>query len=457
MNRRIAVYLLLIGVGLLTLAFQLGGLEFVRQPALSWVYATSTPREPTRIFIVLDTVRADRLSICGHERPTTPVLESLVARGATVSCGAISPGPWTLPSHASFFTGKLPPEHRADHAASGELAFNGRRIRGLDERFPTLAEDLAGRGFQTAAVSGNTVVGPESGLMRGFQHKSPAPGEFTRSDRLMGQLRNTLRGQVARDGTPLFLFVNIVDAHQPYTAIPEGVGWVPPRPELEVALGGELWTSFEMGTMPQSEIDAFLPHLDDIYDYGVFLADDLLGRVLAEIEAHGWLEGGYQLVITSDHGEMLGEHGLLEHSSYLYDPVVQVPMVVFDTTRPPPALPERMSAIEAYHLVRDGELAGREVLASAHASEVRIAQSAGRLQEPDSAARWVAGQKELWMNRQTQQFDLTVDPGEMAPTVVDPSPQLVRFIELIEAPAPEDPTGSDPELERMLQAVGYLD
>lgn len=455
MNRRTLLLAGLVAVGLVALGLQRRWFDPVLQPALTAAFPTSTPREPTRIFVVLDTVRADRLSVCGYDRPTSPVLERVVASGATVRCGGVAPSPWTLPSHASYFTGTLVPEHRADFVAESGIALNGIPVNALGPNLPTLAEDLEERGFQTAAVSGNLVVGPATGLVRGFRHaRTPSSGYF-RGDLLIDALRGVLRYDVARDGTPLFLFVNIIDAHQPYPAIPSGLDWVPPRDGIvfDFTDPADPWQQFITGAMPEAQRGPFLEHLGDVYDYGVWEADAVLGRVLDELDAHGWLEGGYQLVITSDHGEYLGEHGLLEHGAYLWEPVINVPLIVHDT-RGNPDLPERVAALEAYHLLRDGAPAGLPVLATAQANPEWTERSKGKVGDVTTAGAWNGSQKDVWMNGTTTRFDLDRDPRELQGTAIEPSPTLEALAGALERNSEGQAT--DQMLE-MLKSVGYLD
>ena len=129
-------------------------------------------RPPNVVFIVLDTVRADHLSLCGYERPTSPNLDAFVASsGAQYTCDAQAPATWTLPSHASFFTGVHPSVHRSHAITSGIEDLSGIRAnsRTLDKALPTLGEQMIEMGYDTRMVSSNPVVGSKLGLRRGFQ------------------------------------------------------------------------------------------------------------------------------------------------------------------------------------------------------------------------------------------------------------------------------------------------
>ncbi|MBW1761523.1 MAG: sulfatase-like hydrolase/transferase, partial [Deltaproteobacteria bacterium] len=132
-------------------------------------FAVQERPAPAVIFVVMDTVRADRTSLCGYEHPTTPTLEKLVELGASYSCDSHSPSTWTLPSHASFFTGLDLDEHRAG-AGGGTQNMAWGSVTPLDNRWPTLAEDMSARGYQTLFLSANPVVTDRMGLTRGFDH-----------------------------------------------------------------------------------------------------------------------------------------------------------------------------------------------------------------------------------------------------------------------------------------------
>jgi len=114
---------------------------------------------PTIVLAVLDTVRADHTSLCGYARQTTPYLEQLAKRGAVHTCRAYSPGDWSLPSHASYYTGVSVARHGA-HYARGEEDDKAKRVRSLyvyplRGDIPTLAEQMQERGYQTVLVSDN--------------------------------------------------------------------------------------------------------------------------------------------------------------------------------------------------------------------------------------------------------------------------------------------------------------
>ncbi|MBT8206634.1 MAG: sulfatase-like hydrolase/transferase, partial [Acidimicrobiia bacterium] len=284
---------------------------------------------PTVIFVVMDTLRADRTSLCGYEHPITPKLEELVERGATFACNSHSPSTWTLPSHATFFTGLGPEDHQAGSGGNTKGMTWG-SVTPLGPRLPTLAEEMAARGYQTLLLSGNPVVGERMGLTRGFDHAVVARSYPEMHDhRLADRLKLILQYLALDPDRPLFAFINIADPHAPWRGIPKGLGFLPARPPMMIDPGR---ARFESGEMGEEEAEAWLSHLSDVYDYSVLRADRSLTQVLEALEAEGWLDAEYRLVITSDHGEYLGEHRLVEHGRpYFYEPVTRVPLLYLST------------------------------------------------------------------------------------------------------------------------------
>lgn len=448
MPRRI---FLLVTALVLVLAWHASQLD----PVAGWL----RPRPPTVVFVVLDTVRADRLSACGYERPTSPTLERLVAGGASLSCEAWAPASWTLPSHASFMTGAELPEHGVDLDPSGEVRFAwDDQARVLEPRWQTLAERMAERGYRTVALSGNPVVSSSTGLLQGF-HVQVMAADFgdLSGEGLAGALRDALRPLDARGGPPLFLFVNIADAHEPWQAVPEGLAWAPARPVLgfDPDDPDNLRRRYVRGELPPDEARALAAHLGDVYDYGVARADATLGRVLDVLEAGGWLEHRYRLVVTSDHGELLGEHGLIGHGgTLLYEPLIRVPLLVAGTD--PPPVPEVISALAVHDLVLGGQ--PDHPPRTAAFPNPRWTEAYGRPERGPGAAVRTGDDKLTWRDGAAIRFDLAADPGEdhPLPAAGHPSlPSLEALVRGTEEALRRDAAVSD-ESTRQLQALGYL-
>lgn len=298
---------------------------------------------PNVLVIVLDAVRARNLSLYGYERPTTPVLESFAARGATFT-NAWSTSPWTLPSHASMFTGRYAHEFRAD------------ATHALERGIPTLSETLAARGYRTGGFVANvSYAGRESGLARGFSHFEDyviTPAELVMSSslgrfvvlnpglrRFIGYYdvpgRRTARDiagaflqwEAAVDDQPFFAFLNLYDAHEPYLP-PDSVaarfpGPVARRLDQTRYMNVRMAERTQKTSMPASEQRAE----EAAYDASIASIDAELGLLFQELARREVLDRTI-VVITSDHGEMFGEHGLFSHGHSLYRPLLHVPLVI---------------------------------------------------------------------------------------------------------------------------------
>jgi len=441
-------------------------LAFVAGLALTACAEPPDETQPNVILVVLDNVRADRLAQCGYERPTSPFLDHLCARTRSrCTCAAQAPSNWTLPTHASYFTGVEVPQHGAGKGGQGEgnvQLHPGTHARPLDARLPTLAEHFAQAGYQTVSVSGNPLVSPPSGLTRGFQveHHAPSFGSLYGAN-----LREKTKAVLAeRDASrPLFLFVNVADAHRPWDGIPETVGWLPPRLNLgfpqDPGEPNPLRRDFITGAMDSDDEGQLLAHLDDVYDWAVWRADETLGGILRVLRDGGWIGGTrpFRLVVTSDHGEHLGEHGLLGHAGpYLFEEITRVPLAIFSSERLADFPPE-VSAIATYDLLRDGALRRRPVRSTAFASDTWPVWYGPGIGNRPAAAIWQGSEKTVHQDGRLARFDLAADPGETMPIerptgpASDEAEALIRALESVALGEP-----LDAETLELLRSLGYL-
>ncbi len=275
------------------------------------------PRDPNVVLITLDTVRADHLSCYGYALRTTPRLEALAAQ-ATLYRRAFATSPWTLPTHASLFTGK----HSFEHGAHGfrvteDIPDNAYP---LGAEHLTLAEALQAQGYETVAVVANAgYLAPRYRLDQGFESYWAKPG---RADRKNAQVYEWLEAR--RADRPFFLFVNYMDAHRPYNAV-ERLGLLP-RP---VSRNNTLIARLAEAVMPGGgEMpEALRQQVVDQYDTALANLDEELGRLFDRLARDGLWDDAL-VVVTSDHGEFLGEHHLVEHSKDVYQEVLAVPLIV---------------------------------------------------------------------------------------------------------------------------------
>jgi arylsulfatase A-like enzyme len=290
------------------------------------------PAQPNIVLIVLDTVRADHMSCYGYGRNTTPVMTELAAT-ATLHTRARATSPWTLPSHASLFTGVYPFEHGA-HTVWIDLPGGGGpaekkavqepelidNVRPLPPGRPTLAEALSETGYRTAAIGANTIyLDAKYGLTRGFETYNM---QYTYHK---GLNRRVAAWLDQGDTRPFFLFLNYMDAHSPYNNAP-----VPGLLDREVpasttAFMEELYAT--VLTLSSPAPDRKLAILNDQYDLGIANLDVGIGDLIQMFHDRG-LYDDLLLIITSDHGEYLGERRLIAHSKDVYEPVMYLPLLV---------------------------------------------------------------------------------------------------------------------------------
>ena len=303
-----------------------------RRPDTAGPTTAAQAPAPNLLFIVLDTVRADHLAPYGYERVTTPGIDAFVQAHATRYERAYSASSWTLPSHGSLFTGVPPGLHQATTTRTaptpGTIHLQSWPGEPVSSEFPTLAELLANDGYHTAAFVGNCFfMRPEFGLARGFQHYDARAGAYVGYHLALAQLTGR-RLHVGHRGyrsatsitdraldwlgndeeRPFFLFLNYFDAHDPYLpAAPFDRAFSDARPTDPLR--------------PEDEIDPLL------YDRELLGLDAQVTRVLDALRENGVFEETV-VVITSDHGEALGEHGIPNHSWTLYEEMIHVPLYV---------------------------------------------------------------------------------------------------------------------------------
>jgi arylsulfatase A-like enzyme len=273
---------------------------------------------PNVVLVTLDTVRADHLSAYGYGVRTSPRLEAL-AREATLYRRAYSAAPWTIPSHASLFTGKFPFEHGAHSFPVDRPDVSN--VYPLDAAHLTLAEALRAGGYHTAAFVANAgYLAPRWGLNQGFD-------TYLARQVYAAELNKPVRRFLRREARePFFLFVNYMDAHRPYNSAPRP--GLLPRPVVPPD-DGRLLVELYKRVMPAAAAPPpeLVQQVVDQYDTALANLDEELGRLIDRLRELGMYERTL-IVITSDHGEYFGEHALVEHSKDVYQPALHVPLVI---------------------------------------------------------------------------------------------------------------------------------
>ena len=337
-------------------------------------------RSTNVLFVVLDTVRKDHLTPYGHDRPTTPEL-SAVAEEGTVFESAVAPAPWTLPVHASMFTGLYPSQHGADQGSPY-----------LDNT-ATLASVLSAAGYDTACYSSNAWITPYTELTRGFDEQDSffevLPGDrfsgplawgwrlVNDNDRLNELARRIVRvgaaaharlasGEGADSKTPAvidrtksfieksesergwFAFINLMDAHLPY---------YPPEEHRERFAPGvdpsELCQNSKEYNSGARDIDGEeWEAIRGLYDGEIAHMDAQVGRLFEWLRETGQWEETV-VIVCSDHGELHGEHDLYGHEFALYDELINVPLVIKHPDLEPGRREDLVELLDLYHTTLD--------------------------------------------------------------------------------------------------------
>jgi arylsulfatase A-like enzyme/4-amino-4-deoxy-L-arabinose transferase-like glycosyltransferase len=485
------------------------------------------PEGPNILWVVWDTVRADRMSLYGHDRPTTPRLDAW-AKQALVFDDTLSIAGYTLPSHASMFTGLLPSEHCTHN--------NHHR---LEDGYVTLAELLRAAGYRTYLFSANPQISesPKRNFSQGFElaehpwsprwseralalvreKLAPEDNSNELAERLDGAARGEQEpsawhikaaGELAEEallgwldsgepGRPWFAFVNYMEAHRPL---------IPPRRYRELFMQPEdversyqvdrRWLPMWEYTFGQREYDEKELELTRAtYDAALRQLDDLFASLLEGLAAAGHLDNTVVL-LTSDHGEHLGEQHMLDHQYSIYQALLRVPLVLYAPGRVLPGRDSRPAAnfdvfpslLELAGVAPPPELRSRaRSLLAAPSERLRFAEepafsSIGIRNVLQAHPGWdprpfqrrlraliEKDRKLLWgSDGRVALYDLERDPLETHDLAADEPATTARMQAALgvyyaglahcdPSQRAEVPEVTSPEERRMLEALGYLE
>ena len=476
---------------------------------------------PDVYVIVLDTVRASEAAT------GMPWLAAWAAREAVTYPRAMSVSPWTLPAHASLFTARYPCEHGAHelHQHLGPV-------------LPTMAEWFREQGYRTGAVSANAWVSPEIGLGRGFDafvrawqlaRADTQIARITKASQHLPHHRKVLRvlasgrpadalnmsyrwvrrrlrygdfaaGSVNREAlrlvagarsAPLLLFVNYMEAHAPY--------WGPARYRRKLLPPGV--GSRRARRIPQSSsrVNAGAARLEPgdlavlraLYLAELRYLDERLEQLLGGIDERRGLDGAV-VVVLSDHGDNIGEHGLLGHNYSIWETLLHVPLLIRfpggeGGGRRDRRLAQTVDVLPTVAEAVGGRLgakvAGRS-LRAAGPRELAVAEYLGPMPSLDTLRRKYPGadvarfdralralrtadnQKLIWDSTgEHHLYDLAADPAETLNLAVDRPERSAELAGLlagwvrehatdVRAGGPDAPM--DDAIRRQLEAMGYL-
>jgi arylsulfatase A-like enzyme len=441
------------------------------------------------------------LSCYGYTKNTTPNIDKIASEG-TLYKNAISASPWTLPSHASIFTGLYPSEHNT-HSKHGFL----------DSEYPTLTENLTRLGYTTAGFSNNPYVSAFYGLSRGFnefelihsdkrlftnnsldihsfvknnnykgikkylkliiaifQEGNPLKNIFnilyikfqgTKIKHFLGDddagiTNKKIKSWIKKNhnNTPFFIFVNYMECHVPYS---------PPFKYRKNKL--TFWRDLKINqdsngyNFKQFELsDEEFKILESLYDAEQEYLDHKIGEIYKFLIEEGILEDTI-LIITSDHGENIGDHGLFGHILCVYDTVVHVPLIIRYPKRFPVAkrvkqrvqshdifktimdIIDKNNNIEGYSLLPESIENNPERIVISELMGLNVAVNLSKAQEkfPDvDVYKYDFGLKAIYLNKykyiknldngQNELYVLSEDPDEKT-NVIKEHPNLEKILD----------------------------
>ena len=473
------------------------------------------PHTPNIIILLLDTARAQSFSGYGYPRPTSPHIDALAAESVVYE-QAIAPGCWSLPSQVSLLTGMFPAKHGA-HELHLSYAHG----------YAMLPEVLHEADYHTLGISPNSWMSDEFGVTHGFERylklwqyrpTAPAPpvhtsGVGTWLDRKLQRsywrhifphrnraqhVNRHIRALVTRTPEPFFLYAIYWDMHLPYAARESyAARWLPPGVTLSQAQQiNRDPLKYLAGHMPMSEEDFAV--LQACYDSALASLDAEIGALVAWLRQRGMLDRTL-LIITSDHGENIGDHGLMSHAYSLHDTLIHVPLIVRYPELFPPGqrVTQQVQLTDLFPTVLDilgldvphvrQELQGVSLLApTPDTSEERLAYAEMLAPHPsvaalnrrtgtpehtprpafDRALRCLRtpATKVIWASDGNHAlYDLRLDPHETTNLYTQEPQRAKEYLDLLEVGRP--PVGApplppappmDPDMRQRLRDLGYL-
>jgi arylsulfatase A-like enzyme len=430
-----------------------------------------TKPEPCFVLIVVDSMRADHLGAYGYARATSPRIDALAGAGLTFT-NAYSQAPWTKPSVASIFTSTYISVHRVLYS---KVMVKGKEHSDvLNEKFVTLAEALSSKGYATAGFGKKIHLLPPYGFSQGFGVYDMDAGDAPEmNEKVVRWLRKD-------DPDRFFLYLHYNDVHYPYT--PRGKKAVFGRGEPRVQIDGPTKAAFRKGELKLSKSD--IDQLVDLYDDEILDTDRYIGDLVEAIAKRGYTN--VLVAITADHGEEFLDHGDITHGQSLYNELVRVPLVLAGS-----GLPERMRGrkieygvqlIDLMPTILDLSgtpqppmLQGRSLASAVTGQEIEeprtsIFSQRRDVEETEFSRTVQEGKWKLVVDAtggRTLLFDVTADPEERTSLAAENPLEVDRLAaELVPWSAandalyarirPEHTTPLDPETEKQLRSLGYV-
>ena len=408
----------------------------VAAAAAGWRFArtSSAPSNGPIILISIDTLRADHLPLYGYHEVRTPAIDALAAEGVVFE-HAYAHSPQTFPSHASILSGRLPFE-------TGVRDDFGYTLR-TDIRL--LPQMLRARGYVSGAVVSSFLLRRETGLAQGFdfydsETTPPAEGQPAPVERPGADSVAVAQKWIASRSSPrFFLFLHVNEPHAPYA--------------------------------PPARFAQYAP-----YDGEIACADEIVGRFLKWLKGQGLYDRA-TIVLLSDHGEGLGDHGEQEHGLLLHDETIRVPLVVklprdvnhgHRVSVPVQQIDLVPTILDLLDMPKPAALGGRSLRALVEGRPMTLAARPlyaesfyGRLRFGWSGLRAVTDGGYRFISAPVEElYDLAQDPSERNNLMAAPPPPAATMREalhqMVAGDAPAPPAPLSPEDRERAATIGFL-
>jgi len=433
---------------------------------------------PNVVFILVDALRPDRLGCYGYQRPTSPTIDGLASEGA-VFTDVMAQAAETMVSVPAFLTGRYPREHGLVW-----LQDSGEVLVASELRAATVAEILSDGGYVTAAVSANPLIGPDSGVAKGFDTFDHSCGLLsvwrrkTAADVNLCAYRILKGWRSARK--PFFLYLHYMDPHNAYRPPSEFCvfgrpGYTARDDEINGVMNGIAEREGTVGLTDERLAERELTRRDiarlsDLYDGEVLCADHYLGELFRRLKQLGLYDNTI-VIIIADHGEAFLEHDSVKHGGTLYQEAVHVPLIIagpgIQAGRRITGLVQlndlAPTILAAARVEEEIEMSGRSLLPVLTGSgELEPRPAMAELPAHGSHAFRVGHLKLIASAETVELYDLSQDPGELV-NLSEKQPETVAHLRqlldqvLAEHPAAPPLLGTATDRERdALRSLGYL-
>jgi arylsulfatase A-like enzyme len=272
----------------------------------------SSEKPPHILLIVMDTVRQDHLSCYGYKKQTSPELEKLI-KISRIYYNAYSPGGWTTSAHASLFTGLYAVAHKATQENWV-----------LSDQLHTIAEILSIRGYETVGIVENPVLAKPNNFHQGFKkyHQTWTIEIQNKEENTACSLfRQYLKSR--NKSKPFFTFINFVEPHSPYNSSRQFYHKF--LSDRSIKIEHNNWVDYFAGTVEYG--NNIVQHLLELYDAEILYTDFLVGKIIKELKKNNlWKDT--VLIVTSDHGENIGDHNMMDHVFSLHESIIKIPLII---------------------------------------------------------------------------------------------------------------------------------